>query len=301
MNIKILDRNQIDIAKWDKCIDDAKNGLIYAYSWYLDITAKKKWKAIVSDNYEFVMPFAEQSKYFIKYIYQPFFTQQLGVFSEKEITEDVVVMFLNFISKKYRFINANLNYANFTNNFNLQAKDNFELYLNKTYNELYKQYNKNAKTYYKKASKEDLSISFSDSPEKIIELKRNKPTINLNTENLNLLLKLLQKGKEKNVCKIYSLRNKNNELISAFYFMFSHKRAYYIFSESNEEGRKKFASFYLMNQFINDFAEKNITLDFEGSMIPGVARFFKSWGATNKPYYNFKQNKLPLFLRTLKK
>ena len=35
-NIKYLLHRQIDKAKWDRCIKEADNGLVYGYSFYLD-------------------------------------------------------------------------------------------------------------------------------------------------------------------------------------------------------------------------------------------------------------------------
>ena len=46
---------QIDKSKWDDCMDRADNGLIYAYSFYLDQMAKH-WDALVFNDYEAVMP-----------------------------------------------------------------------------------------------------------------------------------------------------------------------------------------------------------------------------------------------------
>jgi len=301
MEIKIIDRENIDIIKWNKCIDRANNGLVYSYSWFLDITARKSWKAIVIGDYEYIMPFAENKKYFIKYVYQAFFTQQLGVFSEKEITFEIVGIFLNELLKKYKFINTNLNYACKTNSINLQIRDNYELDLNYSYDILCRNFNKNAKTYLKKAEKHNLKFTNDITINNIIQLKRNKENINLNGVNLDLLEQLLITITKNTKFKIYGIKNQNDELISASFYVFSHNKAYYIFSESNEEGRAKFASFFLMDKFIKDHALQNLILDFEGSMIPGVARFFKGWGAKNNPYYNFKQNNLPLFIRFLKK
>ena len=36
LKIQHLTHRQIDKAKWDDCIDKADNGLLYAYSFYLD-------------------------------------------------------------------------------------------------------------------------------------------------------------------------------------------------------------------------------------------------------------------------
>lgn len=301
MEIKIINRENIDIIKWNQCIDNAKNGFVYAYSWFLDVTAKKKWRAIVLGDYEFVMPFAENKKYFIKYIYQPFFTQQLGVFSEKEIISEIVDIFLQELLKSYKFINTNLNYVCKTNTVTLQIRDNFELKLRDIYDVLYTNFSKNAKTYLKKAEKNSLQITHDITINDIIQLKRNKENINLNNENLDLLEQLLTTITKNTKFEIYGAKNQKDDLISASFYVLSHNKAYYIFSESNEEGRAKFASFFLINQFIKEHAGQNLILDFEGSMIPGVARFFKGWGAKNNPYYNLKQNNLPLFLKFLKK
>jgi hypothetical protein len=44
--IKYLQHKEIDKAKWDACITNAPNGLIYGYSFYLDCMAKH-WDALV--------------------------------------------------------------------------------------------------------------------------------------------------------------------------------------------------------------------------------------------------------------
>jgi len=41
----------------------------------------------------------------------------------------------------------------------------------------------------------------------------------------------------------------------------------------------------LFDSIIEEYAGQKKILDFEGSGIPGVARFFQSFGAVNEPYY----------------
>ena len=55
MEIKYLSHNNIDLKKWDICIQNAYNSLIYAESWYLDIVSPN-WEALVYNDYEYVMP-----------------------------------------------------------------------------------------------------------------------------------------------------------------------------------------------------------------------------------------------------
>ena len=61
-SVSYLQNKDIDKIKWDKCIDTASNGLIYAYSFYLD-TMAKHWDALVMNDYEAVMPITWNKKF----------------------------------------------------------------------------------------------------------------------------------------------------------------------------------------------------------------------------------------------
>ena len=52
--------------------------------------------------------------------------------------------------------------------------------------------------------------------------------------------------------------------------------------------------FFLVDELIQQHADSNYQLDFEGSEIEGVARFYNGFGATNNPYFYYKKynNKL---------
>ncbi len=92
MEIRYLTYQQIDKTKWDACIDNAENGLVYAYSFYLDAMAKN-WDGLVLNEYEAVMPLTWNKKYSIHYLYQPPFTACLGVFG-KTLTAETINEFL---------------------------------------------------------------------------------------------------------------------------------------------------------------------------------------------------------------
>ena len=68
-NIKYLRHQEVDKSKWDNCIDKADNGLIYAYSFYLDHMAKQ-WDALVLNDYEAVMPLTWNKKFGFYYLWK---------------------------------------------------------------------------------------------------------------------------------------------------------------------------------------------------------------------------------------
>ena len=109
-NIQYLIHHKIDKQKWDNCINTADNGLIYAYSFYLDAMSKH-WDALVLNDYEAVMPVTWNKKYGISYLYQPFLAAQLGVFG-KNITEELLSSFINSIPSSFKYIDICLNCKN---------------------------------------------------------------------------------------------------------------------------------------------------------------------------------------------
>ena len=80
--INYLSDKEIDFNKWDDCIDKSTS-LIYPLSWYLNCVSPN-WNAFILEKngiYQAVFPICSKKKAGISYIYQPFFTQQLGYFS----------------------------------------------------------------------------------------------------------------------------------------------------------------------------------------------------------------------------
>jgi hypothetical protein len=83
--IQHLTRNEIDSIKWNNCVERSANGLIYAFSYYLDALCDN-WDAFVIDDYNAIMPLPWRKKAGIKYIYAPPFIQQLGIIGTHEAT-----------------------------------------------------------------------------------------------------------------------------------------------------------------------------------------------------------------------
>ena len=111
LSIRYLTHSEIDSGKWDACISKAFNGMVYAYSWYLD-TVCEYWEALVEDDYKSVFPLTWKKKMGIYYLFQPFFAQQLGIFSQKLLNEEIVSSYIEAIPNKYHFVEINLNAFN---------------------------------------------------------------------------------------------------------------------------------------------------------------------------------------------
>jgi len=100
---------------------------------------------------------------------------------------------------------------------------------------------------------------------------------------------------------IYGAYSKRNELCAAAFFLKEQKRITYLNSVSTPEGKAARAMYAIINRFIADHAGTGIILDFEGSNVEGIARFFEGFGAQPETYQHIKYNNLPWFLKLIKR
>lgn len=303
--VKYLRRAEVDTARWDRCIDESPNGLIYAYSFYLD-QMSRNWDALVYGDYEAVMPLTWNKKFGIYYLYQPAFTASLGLFG-KNITEEIWQPVLHAIPKKFRLIEIDLNHGN---KFDSLAKPgpivftertNYILDLNKTYDQLYAGYRENLQRNIKKSINLDVKYVTGIPVDDVLRLARIQMQGITNYTpadyaNFKKLYELLSSKNQALTCGVFS---SEGELAASAVFFFSNKRAFYIMVGNRTDQRTEGASPYLIDRFIHDHAGKDMLLDFEGSDIKGLAYFYSSFGATTEVYPSARVNRLPFIVKIL--
>ena len=298
--IKYLLHTQIDKQKWDQCISNSFNGIIYAYSWYLD-TVCTGWEALVENDYERVFPLTGRKKAGINYLFQPIFSQQLGVFSINKLNEDIIEEFIAKIPEKFLFAEINLNTFNKINSNKHTAYPylTHELDLIPSYEKIYFNYSENTKRNIKQAEKSDLSLTNNITAESIIHLFRKnkgKDIKTLNDKDFLVFQKLINICLLKKIAHIRGVLTNEKKLCAGAIFVETHKKVIFLFSATNNDAKASGAMSFLINAFIKENAQHNLTLDFEGSNNPNLARFYKSFGSKECNYYHYKKNNLPWLL-----
>ncbi len=302
--IAYLKHEQIDTEKWDACINKSLNGLIYAQSWYLDLV-NDRWEALVKNDYECVMPLTPGKKWGTDYLFQPNFTQQLGVFSTKHLTGELVSEFLDAIPKKYRFIEINLNTHNKTKDLtgdsgNFIPWKTHHLDLIHTYDRIAAGYSSNLKRNLKKAHRSPLNIVENVKPEDIIKIFRQnkgRQINNLKDQDYDLLRRLIYVMIYKRAAKIVGAYNETNELCAGAFFIHSGDKVIFYFSATDPYALQTGAMPLIIDDFIRKHAGRHLTLDFEGSNDENLARFYKGFGSRQVDYLHYRHNKLNALLR----
>ena len=301
--IHYIKRKDIDIARYDACIEQAKNSLIYAYSWYLD-TVCETWDVLEWGDYTAVLPvpFLRLKRHFYrKNIYQPDTIQQLGLFTKKVLDHSLASLFIErFLSLKPR--SYHFNYFDskqfFATHPSLTERINYELDLSKTYNEIRAAYGSNLKRNLKKALRsafEIRTIGVTD----FLDFKKNHTHYRVNNRQWQKIDRLSRKAGEVKAMICYGLY-KEDTLQAALALLKDSHRFILLNSATGDFAKKHGGIAWLLDTLIRENAGTNLILDFEGSMLPGVARFYKGFGAKEVNYLTFYNLSLTKkFIRTV--
>ena len=301
LTIQHLKRNQVDVARWDACIQSATNGSPYALHDYLDALTPQ-WEALIAGDYEFVMPLPVRKKWGVAYLYQPFLIPQLGVFGQMP-NEDMLQSFLHSIPKQIKWIDITLNPNSIptTGNFHLQTRKNYLLNLSPPYEKLAASYRENHRRNLARSVKAGFIIDRNIDPCRIYELAESYlgPRGHFPSEQKEHFLTLANKWIGAGKASAYGVLAGDKLLASALFLMYGN-RAYYLLVGNHPDGKTLGASHALIDAFIRDHAGQNLTLDFEGSDVPSLAFFYESFGASEEYYGWLRINRLPKWISWIK-
>lgn len=304
--IKHLAHKNIDKMRWDECINLSPHGIINAQSWYLDIVSPG-WEALVEEDYAFVFPLTARKKFGINYLFQPYFTQQLGLFGRESIPgESKLTEFLLHIPSKYKLIEIQLNTDNIVGipvGFEITKKRTFHLNLSATEGTLLNNYSENIKRNISKAVKGSLLVTENVSCKEIIQLfrsNRGNTISKLKDKDYRVFEILCKQAKQNALLESYGIDNTHGKLIAGAIFLKSFHSYILIFSGAGEEARQVGAMSMLVDYFIRKHSGESKHLDFEGSMDENLARFYRSFGSSEVVYLQIRRNLLPPLLRLFK-
>jgi len=283
--IRILQRRQIDDERWNEVISSSLNETIYPYSWYMD-ACSDNWCGFVLDDYEYIMPLAFRKKLGLKYSYQPVYCQQLGVYSKQRIEPEVSRAFLFRMNKSFKMGDYAFNEQNLLGDekgFDISDSTNYILSLTDPYDAVLQNYSENCRRNVKRAYNSGLEFTDKISLEEVISLKRISEKEGRKEEHYAYVSKLFSTLNEMHKTRIFGAKIENH-LVAAAIFAFSGQRAIFLLSASSDRGKEYRAMFLVVDAFIQMYSGTIKYLDFEGSNIGSIARFFRGFGAKPQIY-----------------
>ena len=300
--IRYIKRSELDTEKWDRCVDEAPDGLIYAYAWYLDQMAEN-WDALIWGDYQAVMPLPWKKKWGIRHLYWVPFAQQLGVFANGQPTGALVQAAIREVHRHFRYGDLYLNYANPQQSAS-RKMTNLILELEQPYDIIARAYKSDLQKNLQKAGKEppkyekNLALSVAAG---FFQQSYQEQIGAITARQYQQFEQLCRLAQQKGELILRGAMDAGGQWLATALLLKKQQRMYLLQSTTLPQGRRMSANHWLLDQVIREFAGTGMILDFEGSELPGVAHFYRNFGAREQPYFVYHFNALPWYIRWIKK
>ena len=307
MTITHLPQDQIDRARWDHCVQHASNARIYGETAFLDHLCDH-WDGLIINDYESVMPLPWKQKWSIRYVIQPAFYQQGGLFGKHAKDALVLEQCIQHMRSRFRFAETTLNSENpiETNSrlYTTAYRQNFVLDIRTAFEQIEPIFSSYLVHRIRRSQKNELTIRQDLSAATIIQEYQNRYARKIKDFSASDFVRFTRYCsylKSMNRLHVLSVHRKDGEWIAGVILLQDRHRLYNAVSCLKPDGKKQGANYFLYDQVIRTFSGKNLLLDFEGSDIPGIAYFYEKFGGDKEWYPFIRYNQLPRIIRYLKK
>lgn len=286
--MRFLHRHEVDDPRWNAVIRYSPAGFPYAYTEILDTCTGGRWNAIVPDDYSFVLPLPYNRKLFgFKQFYQPYFLQQLGCFGRSPDEQETEDIFSLIRSKSIRSLIAfQEENTPWLHSRGIQ-RTNYILDLGSGYNVIYENYKKNLRQLVTRLLRqpdileEDISLtSFLQHYFRLAYI-RFAHSEKIRPEYVQSCFSSFQQlGLTRNMI----LRNEDGKIYAGLLYLLTKTRIIIALQFNDPAFRSRSGPTFLIDALIRKYAGSSLTLDFEGSEIPGVAAFYRAFNPVSRPF-----------------
>ncbi|MDF7814665.1 GNAT family N-acetyltransferase [Hymenobacter sp. YC55] len=311
---RLLRYSELDLAAWDACVAAAREVVPYACSWWLHATAGR-WEASVeveegTGRYLSVLPLPIKWRLQGKEVYQPAFTQQLGLLTLPESQFADLLQHLRLLPKRYARLYTQLNDQTPIppplTPFTSQARVTYHLPLQPEYATLHAGYAADYRRRLRLSNQlfTPLTVKAAASVDEMLALfkQHSGKAAGLKSKHYQQLQTLYAALQQHNQALLLEVRGpETGELLAAALFVKFRTRLIYLFAAASPAGKKAAAPLLLLDYVIQRYAgTPELVLDFEGGMIESIARFFANFGATPVPYVALSFTQRPWYLQWIR-
>jgi len=306
---KIIKSNMSNKQKYRKFCIQEKNIPIFSKDWWLDsVCGYDNWDAVVIEkggNIFATMPYFSTKKFGKHLVHQPILTQTMGIYFkypqnqkyykklsfEKEMIEKILEKIPKFDKFSQSFHHSNLNLLPFYwAGFNINVNYTYVIE-NITIKELENNFETDIRRRRRKANAIGVKVYESDDIKKFYEL--NKMTfIRQNRDipySFEFIENLYKNCKENNACKMFFVKDKDGIVIAGNFLIYDENTVYYLMGGIDPDRKDLGGMDVVQFESIKFALESGRRFDFEGSMIESIEKYFRSFGAIQKPYFSISK------------
>jgi hypothetical protein len=293
--MKLLHCSDIDITKYTACVSGQAVSLLYAQPWYLDAVTNRNWWCVIEDNYQWVLPFGSFRKWAglgSAVAANPLLVQQSGPWGVYTLADVDAAMSL--IASRFSHGQISLSqsfYESFGSKFSLplrfkiSLRVNQQVFLPSDSSAVVSCLNDTRRKHFRRGSKVNFTISLNahDCANSFLRLKGLK-ALGLKAKHVPVIKELV------------SVLSSHNLLSTHFYWVDDAPQLCLLLADWGEGVISLLggpvnngASLYLQDVAILAEMKRLVVagktvFDFEGSNLPGVAAYNRSFGAVSFAY-----------------
>lgn len=298
-DIRYIPQGSVDTARWDSLVCRSPNGNLFGTSVFLDAMTDG-WDAIIAGDYEAVLPLPRRTSWGIEYLHTLPFCGPFAVYADTPAAFPATEM-LQVIPSRFRRCDLNLwTKAPIPAGWSGIPRINHVLDLSTGYEGIRKGYHASCRNILGRKPAAGLRFDREYPIEGVIQkavkagaLPGTRGTVHQRISRLYHQLAPLGNAWTAAVTDL-----QGDPLAGAVFFR-SQRQLHYILGWSDLRGRRLNATRHILDDLIRTHAGQPLSLDFEGSDIPGIAAFFESFGATALPYQLLRRDNLPAIARRI--
>ena len=290
--IALLARKDIDTERWDAAVRSAPYGL----SWWLDAATGGRWYGLVLDGYRAVLPLpVSRSLGPVKLINGASFTQHqgpFGTFSGAEALRMLRAIPPWWYVRKLSFYPPTAAETDLPSRWRVTPRTNHELDLSPDYPTLVRGYRGNLRRKLRDFPPTELNDW--PLPDFLAFYQEHAGAkAGLTAASYKIMKRLTAAILRHKAGNCYHLTDEAGATIAALLLVHHGNRCFNLLAASSPEGYRLHGMTRLLDGVVRAHAGTPTVLDFEGSDIPGVALFFRGFGAERVVYASLGRSLRP--------
>ena len=289
--MNFIEREHIDIEKWDRLVSTTKDSSVFSMSFYLDAVAEN-WCVLVNEDYTrgMAIPYVVRLK--LRCCYTPIFVRYLEWFGPTMDDHRFMAML------KAHFRQGQLNTKQKVRAKKLKRKV-FQVIQPVSESDA----NSQTKRMLNKFGKSSLELTWGDDLSMIMHhIRRELPqkVHSLNKASLDRLGVLVSVLQEKKMLQMLTVREKGRGVGGIFVVEFNGSLLY-LKGAMNKDTKDMGGMYAAMQEAIDLSQTKQLLFDFGGSNAEGVKRFNTNLGGQDSKYYAISWDNLPTWFQIVMK
>jgi hypothetical protein len=280
--MKIVERKDLDVVKWDALVQSLPSNSFFSFSWYMDAVAEN-WCVLVDDDYQngIALPYTIRAGQEV--LYAPIFGRYAEVFGS--IGEHVML-----IKERFKIIEFASKHSVFDDSPDkvhqvVDSNNQWKL-------------GSQAKRSLKKAEKMCYEVSVDEDVDGVYETicsELSGKHSGVTALTLKNLKQLFVNAKSEGRIKVFHLNGESH--LGGIVCFESDSQLLYVKGSVTDSAKRNGGMYLLMKTAILYAKDNELKFDFGGSNAEGVRKFNKNLGGVDVPYYLHVENSGPFWFK----